>query len=151
MYYYAPIHFTVKELVDPDTFSVLGDSSLWLFKPEALWTLDAIRKFFNAPVLVNNWASGGNFKYRGFRPSNCKVGATNSQHRLGNAFDFNCSCDYSSTEIQLETDSIFQYYRIEIHRHDQALPLWLFEGTIKIQYTLHLKQMPITGFILIHF
>jgi len=102
MIFYAPKYFAVEELVDPRTFEVLGTSSLMLFNPDALWTIDAIRQYYNAPVIINNWHIGGKFQYRGFRPNGCEVGADFSQHRFGNAFDFNCNCKYSSKEIQEE-------------------------------------------------
>ena len=100
MIYYTPKYFAVQELVDPETFKVLGSTALILFQAQALWTLDAIRAFYNAPVIVNNWHVKGHFKYRGYRPASCNIGAQYSQHRLGNAFDFNCNCKYSSQEIQ---------------------------------------------------
>ena len=58
-----------------------------MLNPETLVALINLREFFGVPITVNNWHIGGSFQYRGFRPSDCKVGAKMSQHRFGNAFD----------------------------------------------------------------
>ena len=85
--YYQCRYFKGYEIVDKDTFIMLGNQVWMLFHPEALISLDNIRAWFDRPVIVNNWASGGDLQFRGFRPSDCTVGAKFSQHRLGNAFD----------------------------------------------------------------
>ena len=56
-------------------------------QPYALMSLDGIRVYFGKPVLVNNWAAGGQSENRGFRPTASTVGVPYSQHRYGNAFD----------------------------------------------------------------
>jgi uncharacterized protein YcbK (DUF882 family) len=47
-----------------------------------------VREFFGKPVTVNNWKWGGSFQYRGYRPPHCMVGAAQSYHKRGMAFDF---------------------------------------------------------------
>ncbi|MDA8104670.1 MAG: D-Ala-D-Ala carboxypeptidase family metallohydrolase [Nitrospiraceae bacterium] len=82
-------HFQIYELVDKRTFDEFGTKAWELFKEPALIALDGIREFFAAPVTINNWWNGiGSFQFRGFRPAWYQGGATHSQHRLGNAFDF---------------------------------------------------------------
>jgi len=39
-------------------------------------------------MILNNWHAGGKYKYRGFRPRSCTVGAEHSMHREGKAADF---------------------------------------------------------------
>jgi hypothetical protein len=81
--------FELYELVDPTTYSQLGQEAWGLFHLEALLALDDFRQFFGVPVLINNWHSGGEFQWRGYRTPEeaAKLGAPNSQHRFGNAFD----------------------------------------------------------------
>ena len=81
------LHFKLEELVDRETFEKHGSGAWMFFNSQALVALDNLRDFFRAPITVNNWHIGGEFQYRGYRPSNCLVGAKLSQHRLGNAFD----------------------------------------------------------------
>lgn len=97
--YYIPKYFKIQELVDPETFAALGTRCWILFRPELLWTIDEIRVFFDRPVLINNWIFGGTLKYRGFRPSSCKVGAKFSQHKFGCAVDFDVR-DMTANEVR---------------------------------------------------
>lgn len=83
-----PKHFSIQELVDRDTYAKYGQSSIWFLDPVALKVLDAIRNRFGSTV-VNDWSWGGNNQYRGFRPPDCKIGASFSQHRFGRGFDSN--------------------------------------------------------------
>jgi hypothetical protein len=48
-----------------------------------------IRESTNKPMIINTWDSGGQFSLRGLRPLNCKIGAKQSMHKKGKAFDFN--------------------------------------------------------------
>lgn len=84
---YRPRFFKPQELVDPDTFADLGDRSLMVFRPEALRMLDELREFLSVPCVVNNWSAGGAYKYSGYRPHGCTVGAKYSAHRMGAGFD----------------------------------------------------------------
>ena len=85
---YIPKHFAVWEFVPRSVFDQLGDRSLWLMDDRILATIDAVREYFNVPVTVNNWHSGGDFNYRGYRPMDYPQGAHFSQHRCGRAIDF---------------------------------------------------------------
>jgi hypothetical protein len=82
-------YFTAKELVDKETYDRLGEKALSLFNPEALVALDDLREFMGVPITVNDWANGGNMQWRGWRTKEKakQLGAPNSQHALGNAFD----------------------------------------------------------------
>ncbi len=89
-------HFKIYELVDQQTFARFGLQAWMLLNPVALQALDGIRNYFDAPVIVNNYHSGGTFQFRGLRPKSCPVGAEYSQHRLGNAFD----CDIAGISAE---------------------------------------------------
>ena len=80
-------YFKIQELVPPETFKVLGDDCWEFFPDSSIMMLDGAREFFGKPVTVNNWLWGGAFKYRGYRPPECPVGAPRSYHRSGRAFD----------------------------------------------------------------
>ena len=106
---YRPKHFTIQELVPLETYQLLGDNSWIVLDIRAVMTLDQLRDYFG-PCTVNNWSRGGNLQYRGFRPKDCTVGAMNSQHRFGRAFDcsFNSSADKVRQDI-LDNRSQFPY------------------------------------------
>ena len=85
--FYKPRYFKIEELVDEETYKRFGETALRFFNPLALQGLDNLREFIGEPLIVNNWANGGGYQFSGFRPKWCNVGATYSQHRLGQAFD----------------------------------------------------------------
>ena len=66
----------------------LGDKAIILIDERIIQLAQFVRERFNKPVTINNWYYGGEYKYRGVRPHNCKVGAKYSQHKSGRAFDF---------------------------------------------------------------
>ena len=86
--HYIPKHFMLQELVPRETYRDHGQRAWKFLNPLALWTLDALREEYG-PVIVNDWIWDGQWSYRGYRPAGCKVGAKDSAHRHGNAFDCN--------------------------------------------------------------
>lgn len=88
---YRPKFFKAFELVDPITYSKFGEEAIAIFRPEILIALDTIREMTGRAITVNNWKSGGPFKWRGLRTENCKEGAAYSMHRFGGAFDFDAA------------------------------------------------------------
>jgi len=82
-------HFQLFEIVDPETYRSKGEAAWDLFNPEALMALDNLREFFGVPITINNWHIGGPFSLRGYRTPEraAELGASHSQHALGNAFD----------------------------------------------------------------
>lgn len=86
--FYRSAHFELAELCDPVTLTALGEAAWGLFDPYLLSTMDRIRERYKVPITVNNWKTGGPFKFRGFRPSNCPEGAPLSGHRRGQCIDF---------------------------------------------------------------
>jgi hypothetical protein len=94
-------HFTLAEIVDRTTFETLGNKAWSLFNEEALNALDDLREYFNTLITINTWARGGTSEWRGYRSPACPIGATHSQHRLGNAFD--CTIKgYTAAEARSE-------------------------------------------------
>lgn len=86
---YKPTNFKIWELVDPVTYEKRGQRAWDLLCPYAVEILQFLRSKFGG-ITVNNWKwakQGQVFKYSGFRPSDCNIGAKYSQHRLGKAFD----------------------------------------------------------------
>lgn len=60
---------------------------LWnVFDDRLLYSIDRIRKRFGQMV-ANDWYWGGANQYRGWRPTDCDVGAELSQHKYGRAID----------------------------------------------------------------
>jgi hypothetical protein len=80
-------YFRLEEIVDKKTFEQYGISAWQLFDLKALTMLDDLRAFFGVPITCNDWHRDGQFSMRGYRPGWTTVGAKNSPHKLGKAFD----------------------------------------------------------------
>ena len=81
-------NFVIQEFVTPKMYKDLGDKAIILIDERIIQLAQYVRDRFKKSVTVNNWYYGGEYKYRGVRPYNCKVGAKYSQHKYGRAFDF---------------------------------------------------------------
>lgn len=88
MSFYKCEHFEIFEIVPPELMS-LPEEYLWeLFDENLLIVIDRLREILGKPMTVNNWKSGGQFKWRGYRTNSCKIGANKSPHRIGRGIDF---------------------------------------------------------------
>lgn len=83
----ATKHFNTEELVSKQVYDIIGDDAIKLFDPKAIESLEAIREILNVPLICNNWADGGSRDDCGYRDKLCTIGAKNSMHRKGMAFD----------------------------------------------------------------
>jgi hypothetical protein len=81
-------NFYLDEFIDPMTYSARGERSLQLMDYRIICAIDYLRTTINRPIIINNWASGGQFRLRGFRPEGTRTGAKWSQHKFGRALDF---------------------------------------------------------------
>ena len=90
-------YFGIKELVCPHVYERWGEMA-WQFLDERLLAnLDFIREGIGKPIVVNNWAQGGQYSQRGLRCNCCilVIEKTDlrkvylSQHIFGKAVDFN--------------------------------------------------------------
>jgi len=79
-------HFSIKELIDPETYGQIGDRSEGIIDPRLIETIEAIREKFGRTT-INTWEFGGRFEYSGYRPCSYKKGAKYSSHRFGNTAD----------------------------------------------------------------
>lgn len=69
----AKQYFGIKELVCPDVYERFGESAWQFLDARLLHTLYVIREIVGRPVIVNNWAKGGNYSQRGLRCNVCPL------------------------------------------------------------------------------
>lgn len=84
-------NFDIREFVPPYLWELHEDGVLdarWYVQPTVLDIAQAVRDRYAAPVEVNTWLWGGDLLERGYRFPGSDTGATYSQHKLGNAVDF---------------------------------------------------------------
>ena len=89
-------HFYSHELLPPS----INDKYFYnVIDYRIVETLESIRFWFGVPVYMNTWKSGGEYQYRGYRPTECTEGAVYSQHRFGRAGDCIVS-GYEAEEVR---------------------------------------------------
>lgn len=90
-------YFGIKELVCPHVYEKWGESSWQFLDDRMLANLEWIREKLGKPIIVNNWAKGGQYSQRGLRCNCCilVIEKTDlrkvylSAHIQGQAVDFN--------------------------------------------------------------
>jgi len=87
---YKPDHFQLYEVFPEWFFNAnfvkYGDSLWAQFDERLLKTMDNIRNRYGT-MIGNDWKWGGQNHNRGWRATDCPIGALLSQHKLGNAQD----------------------------------------------------------------
>lgn len=126
-------HFKIFEIVPPELMS-LPEDYLWeLFDEDILIVIDRLREALGRPIIINNWKSGGQFKWRGYRTNSCKIGAKKSPHRIGKGLD----CDVKGMTAQQVRDYIIS--------HQQMFPeITRMEADVN---WLHIDCIPRNGWV----
>ena len=111
---YKTKHFKLYELVPPDIYKKYGETAWRFLDARILYTADCLREYFDLPLVANTWMSGGDKKYRGYRPPSCSIGAPNSAHRRGQAIDLVCpKRDIQNMRLEIiEKNLIFPYLTV---------------------------------------
>jgi len=89
-YYIPPRYFRQEEFVDRATFILYKGKGwdIWrLFRPQILFAIYSLRVRYDKLIRINDWHSGGNFQWRGFRTPDSPQYSVFSQHN-GGALDF---------------------------------------------------------------
>jgi hypothetical protein len=99
--FYKSEFFKPYELVDKPTYDRWPENIWFLFRQDALISLDSIKAHFGKTIIVNSWYWGGAFSQRGLRMPTCLDYSPYSQHSLGNAFDLDVK-GISANEVRAE-------------------------------------------------
>lgn len=88
---FIPDGFKLYELLPKNFYEDHYNSSnlpkLWnMFDYRLKYTIHMLRKRYGT-LIANDWYWGGVNQYRGWRPTDCTVGAKFSQHKYGRAID----------------------------------------------------------------
>jgi hypothetical protein len=129
MHQYKCEYFDLEELFPPELMS-LPDEYLWeLMDENLLIVLDRLRIAIGKPIIINNWKTGGQYKWSGYRTNSCKIGAKKSLHRVGKAVDIKIKGMTPSDIldfIQKRYDEFPEIKRVEDVR---STPTWLHIDT----------------------
>lgn len=103
-------NFYLREFIDPETFKQYGDKSIWFIDPRIANIAQKLRDRLGIALYVNTWHMGGVFKYSGFRPPACPVGASKSQHKFGRAIDVKTLENKESGADMIRQEIINNFY-----------------------------------------
>lgn len=80
-------HFFLDELVPKEIYMQFYEKSIMFLDPRIKDIIEGIRTYFNVPIIINNWFTGGERNESGFRLPETKTGSSLSQHKFGRAID----------------------------------------------------------------
>jgi len=87
-----------------DNFSPRNIPKLWgVFDYRLKYTMDRLRVRYG-PLVANDWYWGGVNQYRGWRPTDCIIGAKFSQHKYGRAVDLKTGRGSKKTVQEIRGD-----------------------------------------------
>ena len=76
-------HFDLREFIPKEIYEQFGDKSTIFINPNLVVVCEWLRVTLNKSITINNWHTGGQYNYSGYRPPDCKEGARLSRHKLG--------------------------------------------------------------------
>ena len=130
-------YFSVKELVCPHVYDKFREQAWQFFDPRLLDVLLVIREKVGKPIVVNNWAKGGQHTQRGLRCNICPIPKDKtsleklymSAHCQGMAIDFNIvGMSVAETHEWLKKNQILLPHAIRIESLTSA-PTWIHMDT----------------------
>jgi hypothetical protein len=80
-------NFYLDEFIDPIIYGKLGQRSLGFIDKRMIEAAEYIRNGMGSPLVINNWATGGQYRESGLRRYETRTGASMSQHKFGRAID----------------------------------------------------------------
>lgn len=126
-------YFSIKELVCPHVYDKFREYAWNFFDPRLLETLLVVREKTGKPIVVNNWAKGGQHTQRGLRCNICPIPKEKtsleklymSAHCQGMAVDFNIvGMSVVETHEWLKKNQIFLPHAVRIESIESA-PTWI--------------------------
>lgn len=119
-------NFYLDEFVDPETYKAWGNKSIWFIDPKVIRIAQLLRDLVGAPVTINNWWDGGQYKLSGLRPLDANIGAKLSQHKFGRGIDVKVKGMKPNEVHELITYHLsdFQEVGLTTMEHVNLTPTW---------------------------
>jgi len=80
-------NFYLDEFICPELYNEWGERSLKFVDIRIVHACQLLRDITGRAVVVNNWLTGGSYRYSGVRPFDYGLGSELSQHKFGRAAD----------------------------------------------------------------
>ena len=126
-------YFQIQELVCPHVYDKFREYAWNFFDPRLLDTLLVIREKVGLPIVINNWAAGGQHTQRGLRSNISPIVKEKtsleklymSAHIQGMAVDFNIvGMSIAETHNWLKSNQILLPHAIRVESM-QSAPTWM--------------------------
>lgn len=144
-------YFHLDEFIDPHTYFNTPDNGLSKIDPKLFAIADLLRELKGTPGVINTWwkyytgkrnttaigqiifkieRSTNYRKWSGLRTSRCSVGAKNSAHRQGKAFDM---VGLSGFMYDIVKENAEKFYNLGLRRMEdhRITPTWLHLDTLE--------------------
>ena len=121
-------NFLLQEFIPKSIYDRFGVNSIWFIDDRIIKVAQYFRDKYNLPITINDWHTGGNRQYSGFRPPDCEIGAELSQHRAGRACDlkFLGQDDISIDDIRENIRANQkEFYDIGLRAVEEGTDTWL--------------------------
>ena len=126
--YRVSTNFILEEFIDPETFSIFGERSVWFIDPVIVRVVQFIRDRHGVPVTVNNWhIAGGKYNESGYRRPNTTTGGKLSQHKFGRASDIKTT-GITRQELYkdiIDNQSLYMKVGLTTVEHIDSTPSWV--------------------------
>ena len=118
-------NISLWELIPQREYEKYGEKSVWFIDPRVPLLAQFIRDWFSKPLTINTWRNGGDKNLSGFRPPDCEIGASYSQHKFGRALDFRIH-DIDSAEIrEVIRNNFVRFNDFGLSTIEEGTPTWV--------------------------
>jgi len=115
----------LTEFIPPEILENYGGNALWFIDQRIINICQFIRDRFEVPITINNWFSGGPYRYSAYRDPASTVGALLSQHKAGRAADFRLK-GVDSEEIRQDIINNWPLYQdVGLTTIERGTPTWV--------------------------
>lgn len=133
-------YFSIKELVSPQVYEKFNEFAWAFFDERVLRDLDKIRREWGSPIIINDWAYGGQYRESGLRCNVDSIVASKaspylSGHVLAKAFDMKPKNGdvkelYNLVWDLMLSDKLKKLKRLE---HIKHTPTWVHADGLRTQ------------------
>lgn len=118
-------NFTTKELVPPDVYAARGEAAAQLMDIRIVNVAQWLRNKTGKSIIINSWASGGQYKESGLRNFETSTGAKWSQHKFGRALDLKVQGVEAEEVRQLIRNNWAELKEIGLTCIEKDTPTWV--------------------------
>lgn len=109
-------NFYLDEFIPQKQYDHFGARARHLVRPEIIKIAQKLRDLAGVPLYANDWAAGGSFQYRGYRPCDLLIGSPVSYHKMGMAIDLVSGSKSPAQLLKIIQENAGAFYRLGLRR-----------------------------------